>query len=197
MNTQETALVAADDKIDTSTVQLLELVDQYEQLCNDKLRVHFADGFFMLGRANYNSGLVKKYGVESLDLRPHDANVTIAVGEQLKVVREQKAETSKERDENKKSSSGEPHEKKEPNEQTLRNRTQKRSNVEDEDKGTTATDPILEKATFNPLHQFGGLVPYQLRQSQQHFLAAIDSAVDRYNLAQKIDKLVDDIESQM
>ena len=184
---------------DEKTVELLELVSQYEQLCNDKLRTDFIDGFFTLGRANYNSGSVKKYGVDSLDMRPHEPGIIVEVGDQMSVKKIEKEDKNAKKAQND-GIMNDDNELRElendenSNKTTLRNR--KRS-----EKSTSNTVPSTketkqpEKPSFNPLLQFGGLVPYQLRQSQLHFTAAIELAVESYNLAVRIEKLVAELES--
>lgn len=189
--------------VDEKTVQLLELVSQYEQLCNDKLRTDFADGFFTLGRANYNSGSVKKYGVDSLDMRPHEPSITVEVGDQLRVVRDDTIAKKTEINDEKDGKTNEDNElrnlKNEKNgeKSTLRNRKKPEKTALNPATSTKETKETQksEKPCFNPLLQFGGLVPYQLRQSQLHFTAAIELAVERHNLAVRIEKLVAELES--
>lgn len=191
---------------DEKTVELLELVSQYEQLCNDKLRTDFIDGFFTLGRANYNSGSVKKYGVDSLDMRPHEPGITVEVGDQMRVKKDevitkkiqkdgiitkkvQKDEIMNDDNESRELENDDNSEK-----STLRNRKNPEKTTSNTIPSTKETKQP-EKPSFNPLLQFGGLVPYQLRQSQLHFTAAIELAVERYNLAARIEKLVKELES--
>lgn len=199
--------------VDDKTVELLELVSRYEQLCNDRLRTDFIDGFFTLGRANYNSGSVKKYGVDSLDMRPHEPSVTVEVGDQWRVVKdtektEKSAETKKKEEitnndhdlrelQNEKSAATLRNRKRPEKEKPKKTEKPEKPEKIEKPQKTVTEKSLSEPKKFNPLHQFGGLVPYQLRQSQLHFTAAIELAVERHNLAVRIEKLVAELESNL
>lgn len=60
---------------------------------------------------------------------------------------------------------------------------------------SSVTDISETKASIrDPISQFGGLVPYQLRQSQAHFLQALNHAVKLVELQQSISKLLQKLE---
>lgn len=171
-----------DSEQDAKVIQLLELVSQYEQLANDSLRVNFVSGYLDLSRANFNGS--KKFGVDSLDLRPYSACKVVKRAEEFEI-EDRLANQSEKR---KKEKMVEKEEKGEPE---LRSRKTKVKDVKDvtkvveiEDEGVPVSDPI---------NQFGGLVPYQLRQAQQHFNRALDDSVKLLNLRNQISTLMEQI----
>lgn len=169
---------------DQKTAHLLELVSQYERLCNDRLRTDFSDGFFALGRANYLGSARRRFGVDALDLRPHAASITVQPGDEW-AVRGRETERAASRlgdklDKDTHGGSG------------LRNRKE-RERAEPSGEKTTEV-PRDDQPEFDPLLQFGALVPMQLRQSQRHFVSAIDLLVEQLNVRRKIEQLVDELE---
>lgn len=59
---------------------------------------------------------------------------------------------------------------------------------------------VPSKSSFpykDPINQFGGLVPYQLRSSQTQFAKGLATSVRMVNLQRRISLLVQDIEAQM
>lgn len=175
--------------LDSSTVELLEAVQQYEEL-RECYRLNYVNGFLTLSRANYNSGLRKKFGMESFDLRPYEAVKTIRIKDSEYEVADKRNEADKntpEADNN----NGD-YEKSEL-EGTLKQRKGK-----SQGKGTekATTTELLQPPTKikNPLDQFGGLVPYQLKQSQQFFVEALEQTVQIKNMEARILLLIKQIE---
>lgn len=187
----ETSLSPIDDK----TIRLLELIDAYEKLTNEN-RLNYINGFLHLSRANYNNGsLSKKFGPESFDLRPYGACKQIQVKDKFELVDLLKAQ--KDKSEQAKDISGqakETNEKKETDvESTLKNRKTKK--VEKEKEFDNIDDIESQNSKLkDPISQFGGLVPYQLKQSQAFFGNCLDISIKIINLQREIKKLIEDIE---
>ena len=73
--------LAKDDLLnedDLAVAQLLSLADEYANL-QLEARKEWLDGHLNVSRANY-SGLSKKYGVDSYDMRPYLAQTTVDIG---------------------------------------------------------------------------------------------------------------------
>lgn len=186
--------------IDTKTVQLLDAVREYEEL-KESYRLNYINGFLTLSRANYNSGLTKKYGMESFDLRPYEAVKTVTIRDnEFEVKDRMKQEVSKEPKVSK------PEESIEKNETTLKLRKKQAKQTKNADATTLALDlepkPAIEEKDGkvetklkNPLNQFGGIVPYQLKQSQQYFAEALDQTVKIKNMETQIHQLILQIEA--
>lgn len=177
--------------LDAKTVLLLGLVDDYQRLA-DTQRLHYVNGFLNLSRANYNSGL-RKYGPGSFDLRPYMAvkNVDIE-GDQFKI----QNKLANQRISDKQARENEKTDKELSSEKTeivssdssgLRNRKERAIFRE-------GTVEVSENRLRDPILQFGALVPYQLRQSQQFFVDGLQSLVQILNLRKRILTLVLEIE---
>lgn len=69
------------------------------------------------------------------------------------------------------------------------------STVEKHSSDTTEDVIDLELPLKDPLHQFGSLVPYQLRQSKFYFENSLDCIIKVLNYHIKINKLITEIES--
>ncbi|KAG7194667.1 uncharacterized protein KQ657_004343 [Scheffersomyces spartinae] len=174
--------------IDTKTLELLQLLDKYENTIMKQMDINFKNGYLNLSRANYNSGsLTKKFGIESIDMREHLANKIVEVkGKDIvlkNVTKETIQETKKTYNTMKADESN--------NENGLRNRNQnikssKPKAFEESEEGGILRDPI---------HQFGGLVPYQLRQSQTYFIKGLKDAISLVALRSDIQLLIQEIES--
>lgn len=236
----ETDLLAQDTKV----VELLKLLDRYEKLANDELRVHFIDGFLDLSRANYNG--LRKYGADSLDLRSYLACSVVGRGEsEFKLEDRLAAQQAELKEQKEKLRSAE----KETAGSELKKLTEMAVSVDDEDMSnekstsvsTSGTEGVLRKRNTqkqsetsvtsesdvsppaakaasaaksvkpvkpvksaksdstllykDPINQFGGLVPYQLRSSQKHFKLALADCVELVNLHRRISVLIADIEA--
>jgi len=221
---------------DSKVSQLLELLDEYEQLANDSMRLNYVKGFQDLSRANYNG--TKRHGVDSFDLRPYRACTIVANDGELVVIdrleaqneREKQRKVSEKKDRDKRAnedemkedqneivkgeqitSGGKEHKQVDDGivESTsvststgeLRNRkskvkdTQSKETVDFESK-ESSKDPTRKTQTYkNPINQFGGLVPYQLRTAQDHFKRALADSVKVINLQQRILALIEEIET--
>lgn len=170
--------------IDDKTIKLLELVDSYEKLSNEN-RLNYINGFLNLSRANYNTGsLRKKYGPESFDLRPYEACKSIQYDKTFQIIDKLKKQTK----DNEKLEKGETQDKEES---SLKNRRTKKSAVEIK---KSDIDEIAVPKLKDPISQFGGLVPYQLRQSQKYFDDCLTVSVKLVNLQREIIALIEDIE---
>lgn len=173
---------AQDSEQDTKLIELLQLINEYEKLANDSLRHNFINGHLNLSRANYNSP--RKFGTDSLDLRPYQACKVVGKNFELidklalqKLLKKEKA-TMKD------------NEKKPESEGALRNRKTK---IEKEE--TVSVSEEDEVTLKDPVLQFGGLVPYQLREAQANFSAGLSDALRLHTLRCKITAMVDIINS--
>lgn len=176
--------------LDSSTVELLEAVQQYEEM-RESYRLNYVNGFLTLSRANYNSGLSKRFGMESFDLRPYEALKTIRIKENGYEV----ADESKEADEIKpESDNNAEYNDKSELEGTLKQRKGK-GRGKDLEKAKTTEVILSPTKAKNPLDQFGGIVPYQLKQSQQFFVEALEQTVQIKNMETRILLLIKQIET--
>ncbi|CUM51044.1 unnamed protein product [Debaryomyces tyrocola] len=180
----ETSLSPIDDK----TIRLLELIDSYEKLTNEN-RLNYINGFLNLSRANYNNGsLSKKYGADSFDLRPYGACKKIKVSDKFELedlLKEQKTKNEQPKTNN--------INKEDDAESTLKNRKTKKTETDiesDDINDIESQEPKLK----DPISQFGGLVPYQLRQSQTFFGNSLAISIKIINLQRAIKELIEDIE---
>lgn len=202
--------------LDTKTVELVELLCQYEELANDDFRLNFINGYLNLSRANYSSGSVgKKYGIESYDLREYIACKEVSYKDERfdikdnlgnyitkkKEIEDKKREKEdkmkeKETKNNKKDSKEHPEQEEKTGltsatessqAGTIRNRKIKPTNEPEEQEDSN-------KIPRDPLKQFGTLVPYQLRQAQSYFTKALNNSVEIINIQRKITKLVSEID---
>lgn len=228
---------------DAKVSHLLELLDEYEKLANDHMRIDYVNGFQDLSRANYNG--TRKYGVDSFDLRPylactiveHDGEWSLVdrFAEQTKKEKERKEQMKREKEEREKKNKEEKGVKEESEENRstdevdnnfeekvaesqaesqsisistssgqLRNRkdrsketkldTSKATKFSKNESKPSALPPKLLPYR-NPINQFGGLVPYQLRSAQDHFKNALADSVRLANLQQRISALIKEIET--
>ncbi|KAK6461220.1 hypothetical protein DFJ63DRAFT_337120 [Scheffersomyces coipomensis] len=201
--------------LDLKTIELLELIEQYEQLINDSYRLNFINGYLNLSRANYNY-ISRRFSSNSFDYRPYSACKEISIDQdtqEFSIIDNFAVEKAKQ---NKTKSNKETKETKEKEESSyssstttpkqLTNTTTTTSLKKRKDASTTSKekssiiteDPISDTPTKpslrDPVNQFGSLVPYQLRQSQDYFNKALADSIAVINLRTKIDQLITDIE---
>lgn len=172
--------------IDEKTIRLLELIDTYEKLTNEN-RLNYINAFLNLSRANYNNGsLSKKYGADSFDLRPYGACKKIKLNGKFELVdllNEQRTKNEQPKIDN--------INKEDDAESTLKNRkTKKFETGKESDNNLESHGPKLK----DPITQFGGLVPYQLKQSQTFFSNSLAVSIKIINLQRAIKELIEDIE---
>lgn len=174
--------------IDDKTIKLLDLIDSYEKLTNEN-RLNYINGFLNLSRANYNNGsLSKKYGADSFDLRPYGACKKIKVSDKFELVdllKEQKTKNEKPEVDN--------INEEDDAQSTLKNRKTNKIETEKESDDTNDIES-QEPKLKDPITQFGGLVPYQLRQSQNFFGNTLAISIKIINLQRAIKELIEDIE---
>ena len=185
--------------IDSKTEELLNLIHTYETLVNDKYRTNFIEGYLNLSRANFSSsaGFDKRYGIDGIDLRPRDACVEVerklgkfSVVNQLEEMNmKKKNDGEKVEDEKEIEGNGD-------GDIQIKKRKGKIDVKESAKEGVVEiTDDAKEKKTYiDPILQFGGLVPHQLKLSQDHFKNAIEDSIEVLNLRKQIDTLFDEIE---
>lgn len=207
---------------DAMVARLLELAEQYERLANGSFRSSFIDGFCNISRAAFNSTRTfgpdsydlrpypacKIVEMKGLELSLIDLFKTQRAKEKRDDEREKKNRNEKEEKQNQEAQEG------------PRSRRLKLSGLsENVDSKLVASDtassagasgaqttskPLIfsnleskntEEAPRykDPLFQFGGLVPYQLRQAQTQFLSALVHSIKLVELQQKISALIDSI----
>ncbi|RLV91585.1 hypothetical protein JA1_003799 [Spathaspora sp. JA1] len=165
-------------EIDDKTIELLNLIDKYETLVNNDYRTNFIDGFVNLSKANYEHlgrGFETRYGIDSIDLR--DRVACLEVDENFCLV--DLTGKNKEVDYEEKSKQGE---------SGLKNRKRKEEKI-------NKIEEVSEDVFKDPILQFGGMVPNQLRQSQNFFKKAIENSVQVVKLQRKIKTLILEIEN--
>lgn len=215
-------------ELDLLTFELLQLVEEYEKLTNESMRMNFVNGHLNLSRANYNAGsLSKKFGTESLDLRPRNAVKRILYTEKYEVIDMRDSETktnatkksgstednsneSRLTQETKTSASGVSSQKN----GNLRSRRKKeREGLEndEQEKALEETKTNKEKTSEksapeskvypseevqfkDPIYQFGGMVPYQLRLAQTYFTKGLEDVVTAANLQKRIREAMQKVE---
>lgn len=194
---------------DEKVVQLLLKLNEYEELANGSFRTDFIDGFSNLSRAGFNS--TRTFGPDSYDLREYQAcKILVKNGNFFEVVDRLK----RQREESKKTTTIEGQTSKEAPEEsgtkkrTLKNSAKSAGATQKTEKGAVSTSTSISAKTEptetrevesvkyrDPINQFGGLVPYQLRQAQSNFLAAVLHCVKLVELRRTIESLIEDIES--
>ena len=216
-------------ELDLLTFELLQLVEEYEKLTNESMRMNFVNGHLNLSRANYNAGsLSKKFGSESLDLRPRNAVKRILYTDKYEVIDMRDSETktnaakksgstednsneSRRTQEMKTSASGVSRQKngnlrsrrKEKGREGLENDEQEKALVEtkgSKEKTSEKSAPeskvyASEEVQFkDPIYQFGGMVPYQLRLAQTCFTKGLEDVVIAANLQKRIREVMQKVE---
>lgn len=179
------------DLIDKKTLELLELVQEYEHLMKD-LNINLTNGFLTLSRANYsNRSFVKSYGPASLDLRPCRASKVLNYTDKYEIINllnenglgTSHGETFKD-DQNA-----------QKNEATSVKNRKVKSSSDTKEKTRGIIDLGAEEVPIkDPIKQFGGIPHFLLRKSQQHFKKVLEDAINIVNLRNKIDKGIRDLE---
>lgn len=187
---------------DIKTIELLELLDRY-QLIKSSNRNNFIDGFLNLSRANFQNDKIR-YGIEKFDLRCYQACKIINLSsnniDQFQLIdrleKNRLIKKSKEQEEQQQQKDNEQEEQqqqqkdKEQKESILRNRKEKKINeineLDDNDE-----KPIIEYK--DPIKQFGGIVPQELRKSQINFNNALIELIEIINLIKKIEILINEL----
>ncbi|KAK6198596.1 uncharacterized protein RJT21DRAFT_122182 [Scheffersomyces amazonensis] len=205
--------------IDLKTIELLDLIEQYEKLVNDQYRLNYINGFLNLSRANYNY-TSRRFGSNSFDYRPYDACKEITINDntgEINLINKLAIHQSKLSQQKKNK-----HEKKENDDEyeiidvisekgisssssstkdsisiSTRSLKNRKENLSEKLSSTITVeeDPLPSNSRLqDPINQFGGLVPYQLRQSQGYFNKALTDSVDIINLRSRINGLINEIE---
>lgn len=195
---------------DKKVATLLQLVSQYEKLANGLYRSYFIDGFNDLSRAEFNS--TRTFRPDSCDMRPCEACKILEVGNgsfqlrnRLELQNSAKLLRTKEENQDKVGSRKGP----KGNNDNVPEFCKKASSVDlnlfnrqdsahstssiksESEKSISETNVLLYR---DPISQFGGIVPYQLRQAQEHFLDALADAVALVALQKTINTLITEIE---
>lgn len=165
---------------DQKVADLLELVGTYEQLIR-RQNHQFANGYLTLSRANYNLGITKRYGAESYDQRPYEAITRVKFNGEFSL--DDKPEDKADLFEDKGDVSEDKADVEAP-EQKLRKRGKAAKAIKDTKAPAKA---------FDPIYQFGGIVPYQLRQSQTYFSSGLEVAIAAYNIRRQISRALQNI----
>lgn len=211
-------VVSDNDKQDKLVARLLDLVEQYEQLANESFRSSFMDGFSDLSRAAFNS--TRTFGPDSYDMRPYPACKVVEVhGSRISLIDRLEIELRKCEKKKKKEldqvngeteQNGDNVEPKGPELRDLkksRSKKTKDSQLDTKEGIFTATSSGADTSASqlnkmdegtktepqkyrNAISQFGGLVPYQLRQAQTHFLSALADSIRLVELQQNISEII-------
>lgn len=220
-NTAEPQEATASQLQDEKVFSLLLLIDEYERIANDSFRSNYVEGFLTLSRANFNS--TRKFGTDSLDRRLYDACTVVEDVDGFRVVdllskqrvekkafklaeakEDEKTKTPKNGEEERGDATekiavekdngareeGGANERAETSGATLREASELK-NRKSKSKPTKKTPTWTLR---DPIDQFGGLVPYQLRDAQTHFASALAESVKLVNLQKRISTLIRDIE---
>lgn len=187
------------DKLDSETVDnlvtdLLTAVARYEEVANSPFRTAFVDGFQNLSRANFSANFSgRRFGMDLFDMRPHLASATVTTEKDGKtnetfviVSTEKKKQNQKLEQEQEKQDA----QKQGPcvDKPTLRNR--KTNKILDSDVSIlTEGVACLSLKPYDPMAQFGALVPVQLRNAQSDFCSGLALAVELANLQRHISAL--------
>lgn len=190
---------------DTLTIELLNLLNEYESIANGEFRQTFIDGYMNLSRANFNTTGLNTYGVDNIDLRSTDPCKVVESREdkfklidllalqktRLKEQKDKEAKEAKEEGERKdkktekKDKSKDIEEKETAISSGIKNMSIKTATIE-----VDIPSPILK----DPIYQFGGLVPYQLRECQKSFNNSLETCMVMASLQRRISNLVDKID---
>ncbi|KAG2733833.1 hypothetical protein G9P44_003358 [Scheffersomyces stipitis] len=206
--------------VDEKTVQLVQLVADYEQRANHSFRLNYINGFLNLSRANYNAGsFSKRFGSDKFDLRPYKAckdivfdakslrfTVTDRLAQQ-KAAESKPAKISRTSSYNEKIADiTESHEIEMDEIVKSRTTSSKRNTGLGglKNRRTTEKDRTSEKDSnysdhnekiklTDPIYQFGALTPYQLKQAQGFFSSALEDSVELANIQKQIEALIGEI----
>ena len=169
------------------TEKLLHLIDEYEGLTNGDFRTSFIEGFLQLSRANFNSG--KGFGKKSYDMSEYEA-CKVVEGEVGKLkVRDRRGEEEAQKEEKETE--------KQPQKQSQRMKDTRTLNTLSSSIGIISSDTVeVKTSTFkDPIRQFGGLVPYQLRDAQHNFNKGLETCIAIINLNHSINTTIEAIET--
>lgn len=192
---------------DSVLIRLLELVSEYEDLANGDFRSELIEAFSDLSRATFNS--TRTFGPDSFDMRPYEACKTVEVANDGTVQlhnqlhRQSLPESTKPKTQgarsrkirkNLESTSEDSNDSKVEKIElpslsdscASKGRTTALSSGSSNGASLTETKPKLR----DPIYQFGGLVPYQLRHAQTHFSNALAHSLKLVNLRFEIEVLI-------
>ncbi|RKP28757.1 hypothetical protein METBISCDRAFT_9285, partial [Metschnikowia bicuspidata] len=166
--------------------KLLDLVSEYEQLANGAFYSAFVEGFSSLSRASFYS--TRTFGRDSYDLRPYQACKVVTIEDSRFVLQDRlKAQAKMKKVET----------------QTT-NASKSEKSFEAENSCTTSSHSKLQIASRisesdlsqfrDPIYQFGGLVPHQLRKTQDEFHNALVHCLRLLELQRKIESVMADIQ---
>lgn len=186
---------------DEILVEVLELVAQYQQFTRQS-REKFINGYLNLSRANFHLRL-STFGPLSLDMRTRDACIVVEHDPDFRVCNllDNLMRDVKQQERNKKDCVDETESQlgmakstgKSPASGTLKSR--QKLNAQSLPTESIITEVSLAETLIrDPIKQFGGIVPHQLRQAQTCFVHAIEASVMQLNIARKIARLVQEID---
>lgn len=180
--------------IDNKTIQLLELLDKYQQLTTLN-RENFINGFFNLSRANFQNEK-EKYGLEKYDFRCYKACKIIDInsdnGRFELIDRLLKNESSINDDEH--DSSNEDKKKESSSTTMIRNRKDRKTGtITTHDKEIVKQSNDDEETFKDPIKQFGTIVPSELYKCQQNFNNGLNQLIEIINLQIQIKKLIQEL----
>ncbi|KAL1301418.1 hypothetical protein AAFC00_005675 [Neodothiora populina] len=170
------------DKLDSLWAEHLKLLDQYDQ-AQKQIQKHLSSGFFSLAQASFKSPSKIRYGQDYYDERmqatrglvPNDKSPRVfTIGllqEPVSQDTDEKVVHEKVGEAQLATPPASPRHLPESDEKD-------ESKVEGDEKSTdTANGKKPPKQPPNPLHWYGILVPYQLRQAQGSFISAVEGPI--------------------
>lgn len=200
---------------DEKTFRLLGLLNEYERLANDSMRVNFAQAYLDLSRANYYGS--QRFNMDSVDMRPRDALNIVEWDQGMPCLKDkwqvytEQAKAGKVRKpvktQNLELDNKEKKEKSEVEVEVKVGKTapekesaissaikegtglRNRKNTEKiENLGKLGLDSSSENSDppQDPVYQFGRMVPMQLRNAQTHFQKALADSIHLLRLQQEI-----------
>ena len=173
--------------IDSKTIQLLELLDKYQQLTTSN-RENFINGFSNLSRANFQNDK-SKYGLEKFDFRCYKACKIIDIKHDKFELINRLMKVNNNNNNNLATTDSTSSDEKESS-KTIRNRKDKK-------KTTTTSEDIVEKTDHDefrdPIKQFGTIVPYELYKCQENFNNVLNQLIQIINLQKQINQLIQEL----
>ena len=162
--------------IDNKTIQLLELLDKYQQLTTLN-RENFINGFFNLSRANFQNEK-EKYGLEKYDFRCYKACKIIDINSDNgrfelidRLLKNESSSTT-----------------------MIRNRKHRKTGtIATHDKEIVKESNDDEETFKDPIKQFGTIVPSELYKCQQNFNNGLNQLIEIINLQIQIKKLIQEL----
>lgn len=211
---QEDRTATESNSQDELVEKLLDLVSEYEQLANGAFYSAFVEGFSSLSRASFYS--TRTFGRDSYDLRPYQACKVVTIEDSRFVLQDRLKAQAKMKKVETQTTSLRKRGKRTEVEKLGEDMKEEKTSVseldasksekpfEAENSCTTSSHSKLQIASRisesdlsqfrDPIYQFGGLVPHQLRKTQDEFHNALVHCLRLLELQRKIESVMADIQ---